>query len=180
MDGIGGKAGWSWIFILEGLTTVVAGFVSYWIIQDFPNDAKFLTEEERAFVLNRLKNDNQFTIAGETLKWRYVWLSVTDWKTWVGMGAFMGIGGALYAFSLFLPTILSTLGYSPTPANLLSVPVYTVASIFTIAVGYWADRIQSRGWFNIISLTIGAIGYIILIASRNAKLSYFATYLSAL
>ena len=46
MDGVGGKPAWAWIFILEGLLTVVAGAMSFWIIQDFPDTAKFLTEEE--------------------------------------------------------------------------------------------------------------------------------------
>jgi hypothetical protein len=43
MDGIGGKAGWSWIFIIEGLITIVAGFMSFWIIQDFPDNAKYVS-----------------------------------------------------------------------------------------------------------------------------------------
>ena len=49
MDGVGGKPGWAWIFILEGLITVVLAVVSFWVIQDFPEKAKFLTETERAF-----------------------------------------------------------------------------------------------------------------------------------
>ena len=84
MDGIGGKPGWAWIFILEGLITVIAGFVSFWIIQDFPDTAKFLTEEERTFVIRRLQEDDQFSAAGEKLRWRFIWASVLDWKTWVG------------------------------------------------------------------------------------------------
>ena len=84
MDGIGGKPGWAWIFILEGLITVVAGVASFWIIQDFPDTAKFLTEEERTFVIRRLQQDDQFSAAGESLKLKYIWQSLKDWKTWVG------------------------------------------------------------------------------------------------
>ena len=40
-------SGWAWIFILEGLATILAACFSYWLIQDFPDTAKFLTEEER-------------------------------------------------------------------------------------------------------------------------------------
>ena len=84
MDGIGGKPGWAWIFILEGLITVLAGAASFWIIQDFPDTAKFLTEAERTVVIRRLQRDDQFSAAGETLRWKYIWQSVLDWKTWVG------------------------------------------------------------------------------------------------
>ncbi len=47
MNRVGGKAGWVWIFILEGLVTVICAIVSFWVIDDFPDTAKFLTEEER-------------------------------------------------------------------------------------------------------------------------------------
>ena len=47
MDGISGKPAWAWIFIIEGLLTVLVGITSFWVIQDFPDTAKFLTEDER-------------------------------------------------------------------------------------------------------------------------------------
>jgi hypothetical protein len=51
MDGIAGISAWAWIFILEGLVTIIAAAASFWIIQDFPEDAKFLSEEESGFNL---------------------------------------------------------------------------------------------------------------------------------
>ncbi|KAE9397794.1 MFS general substrate transporter [Gymnopus androsaceus JB14] len=179
MDGIGGKPAWAWIFILEGLATVVAGAVSFFIIQDFPDTAKFLTETERTFVIRRLQEDDQFSAAGENLKMKYIYKSILDWKTWVGMMVYVGADMPLYAFSLFLPSIISQLGFKATPANLLTVPVYVFACIATCIVGFLADRYGHRGAFNLMSLCVGAAGYIILIASRNAALSYFAVYLAA-
>ncbi|KAH9913952.1 MFS general substrate transporter [Epithele typhae] len=180
MDGVGGKPAWAWIFILEGLITVVAGAASFWIIQDFPDTAKFLTEQERTFVIRRLQADSQHSAAGEELRWRYIWKSLVDWKTWVGMFLYMGADGPLYAFSLFLPSIIKELGYTATPANLLSVPVYAVACIATCAVGYITDRYGNRGYWTMGSMCVGLAGYIILIASRNAALSYVAVYLAAI
>lgn len=179
MDGVGGKPGWAWIFILEGLITVIAGFASFWIIQDFPDTAKFLTEEERTVVIRRLQKDDQYSAAGETLKLKYIWQSLLDWKTWVGMLLYMGTDGPLYAFSLFLPSIINQLGYTATPANLLTVPVYTLACIVTCIVGFVADRYGQRGLINIVCSLVGLAGYIILIASRNAALSYVGVYLAA-
>ena len=46
MDGIGGRPGWAWIFILEGLFTVLVACASPWVLQDFPESAKFLSEVE--------------------------------------------------------------------------------------------------------------------------------------
>lgn len=179
MEGIGGKHAWAWIFILEGLVTVVAGAASFWIIQDFPDTAKFLTEEERTLVIRRLQADDQFSAAGENLKMKYIWKSLLDWKTWIGMVIYVGADMPLYAFSLFLPSIINQLGFKATPANLLTVPVYFAAGLMTCFVGFMADRYGHRGFFNVGCLCIGAAGYIILVASRNAALSYFAVYMAA-
>ncbi|TFL02117.1 MFS general substrate transporter [Pterulicium gracile] len=178
MDGVGGKPAWAWIFILEGLATVVAGAVSFWIIQDFPDEAKFLTEEERTVVIRRLQGDDQFSAAGEKLKWKYIWSSLVDWKTWIGMLMYAGSVMPLYAFSLFLPTIINQIGYSSTRANLLTVPVYAFACIITCVVGFIADRKGRRGRFNLGLFCLGLAGYIILAVSRKPALSYFATFLA--
>lgn len=107
MDGIGGKPGWAWIFILEGLLTVLAGLASFWIIQDFPDNAKFLTEAERTAVIRRLQSDDQFSAAGEALRPRDLVRAAADWRTWLCMLMYAGVDGPLYAFSLFLPSIIN-------------------------------------------------------------------------
>ena len=84
MNGVGGKPGWAWIFILEGLATIVAGTASFFIIQDFPDTARFLSEAERAVVIQRLQNDDQFSAGGEKFKFRNIVNSLKDWKTWLG------------------------------------------------------------------------------------------------
>lgn len=53
MDGIGGLANWRWVFILEGLATILIGIAAFFFVCDFPDDAHWLTEEERAFVISR-------------------------------------------------------------------------------------------------------------------------------
>ena len=110
--------------VLEGLATVLAGAASFWIIQDFPDNAKFLTDVERTFVIRRLQGDDQFSAAGENLKMKYIWKSLLDGKTWIASMSsarrpstpfqfstllvimYTGADGPLYAFSLFLPSII--------------------------------------------------------------------------
>jgi MFS family permease len=103
MQGVGGKAGWAWIFILEGLFTVLCAIASYLIIADFPEHAKFLSETESTcvclefpykfnstsiclagvFVVRRLQDDMQFSAGGEKFQAKYIWQSLRDWKTWI-------------------------------------------------------------------------------------------------
>lgn len=57
MSGVAGYGGWRWIFILEGIATVVIAVASYWIIPDWPETAKFLKEDERQLLIRRLAAD---------------------------------------------------------------------------------------------------------------------------
>ena len=83
IDGDDGKPGWAWIFIIEGLATVLAGFLSFWIIQDFPDNAKFLSDVERTVVIRRLQSDDQHSAAGEKLRIKYIRQSLSDWRTYL-------------------------------------------------------------------------------------------------
>lgn len=180
MDGIGGKHGWAWIFILEGLATVLISAVSYWMVHDFPDEAKFLSPVDRARVIRRLKADKQSSAEHEEFKMSYFWAAVKDWKTWAFAIIYMGADGTLYAFSLFLPTIIQQLGYKSTRANLLSVPPYAAAAILTITVGWFADRTRMRGLSNMFVSVLGVIGFSMLIGSEKAGVKYAGTFLGAL
>ncbi|KAH7391855.1 major facilitator superfamily domain-containing protein [Pyrenochaeta sp. MPI-SDFR-AT-0127] len=180
MRGVGGKPGWAWIFILEGLATIVVGIASYWMVHDFPAEATFLTPDDRARVLRRLRDDQQSSAAHEDFKATYFWQSVKDWKTLLFAIIYMGADGSLYAFSLFLPTILQQLGYTSTTANLLSVPPYAVAAVITILVGWIADRTQQRGLCNIFICIFGIVGFSMLIGSSKPNVQYAGTFLGAI
>ncbi|TFY82826.1 hypothetical protein EWM64_g1190 [Hericium alpestre] len=192
MDGIGGKPGWAWIFILEGLFTVLIAVASFWIVQDFPDTAKFLTEPERVFVVRRLQDDMQFSAGGEKFKMKYVWDALTDWKTYIAMGIYMGFDGPLFAFSLFTPTILNQLGYGTTASNLLAwvssnvEGSYKRSAVFGMAIGFGnlngavssnIYRSQDKPWYSLghgIILAYIAIGwlcsllYIFVLRHENA------------
>lgn len=57
MDGIRGYSGWRWIFIIEGLVTVVVAVIAKFLIVDWPEKSRFLNDEERALLLSRLSED---------------------------------------------------------------------------------------------------------------------------
>lgn len=91
----------------------------------------------------------------------------------------MGTLCPLYAFSLFLPTIIAGMGYKGTHAQLLSVPPYAVAAVLTIFVGWLADRTRRRAFCNMATVTIGIIGFCMLLASANPHIQYAGTFLGA-
>ena len=179
MDGVGGYSGWRWIFILEGIFTILIGASSYFMVRDFPDTAKFLTPEERIRVYYRLKQDQQASAEHEVFKWSYVKAAVTDWKTYTTAMMFMGNGCSLYAVSLSLPTIVQQLGYSSTTAQLMTVPPYAVAAICTVLCSWVADRTRQRGLITTATSGIGIIGFILLMSPVSGGVKYFALYLAA-
>ena len=85
MDGVGGLAGWRWIFILEGILTVLVAIAAYFTLFDFPETASFLTEEERAFVVYRLKYQGQKeggvrVAQDDSFQWKFVKSAFLDWQ----------------------------------------------------------------------------------------------------
>jgi MFS family permease len=110
LEGVGGLPGWAWIFILEGLLTFFVAIVAFFYMNDYPQTAKFLTEVEKKEISRRLEEDRS-SLADE-YGTKYFMHAIKDWKIWVHMFITFGIYTPLYSFSLFLPTIVKTLGYT--------------------------------------------------------------------
>lgn len=101
MDGVGGLEGWRWIFILEGIVTVVVAFGAFFLLHDFPETAGFLTQEEKDFVVHRLRYQGQAEPSGddstaqvaqaEEFQWAYVWQAFCDWQIWVNVFVYWGV-----------------------------------------------------------------------------------------
>ncbi|KAI3337566.1 MFS general substrate transporter [Xylariaceae sp. AK1471] len=189
LDGLGGYEGWRWIFILEGLVTVVVALASFFLLHDFPETAKFLTEEERAFVIFRLKyqghledakEGEQIHVAqAEEFEWKYVRDAFTDWQIWVNIFVYWGIVCPLYGISLFLPTIVKALGYTSSTAQLLTVPIYIVAAILAVLVAYLSDRVGKRSPFIITGMLFILVGYILCISTGKPGVVYAGVFLAA-
>ncbi|KAM0258565.1 hypothetical protein ACHAQJ_003736 [Trichoderma viride] len=184
LNGKRGIAGWAWIFIIEGALTILIGFISFFMVHDFPDEAKFLSKDDRMRVLYRLKQDKQSSAEHESFRMEYFWAAVTDWKTYAGMLVYMGPLMPLYSFSLFLPSIIQNMSFTTKSAviknQLLSVPPYAVAAVTTVAAGLWSDRVQKRAIFNIFISLIGIAGFIMLMASTNPGVQYAGTFLGAI
>jgi hypothetical protein len=123
MKGVGGLNGWRWIFILvsfqsssntyyladnfyqEGLLTVVVAAMAYYFIANYPNNAKFITDNERTFIHRRLKDDSDAT-RHEGFTWANVGSAIKDPKCWLYGFAFHTLSLPLYTLSLFLVSAL--------------------------------------------------------------------------
>ncbi|KAK1834463.1 major facilitator superfamily transporter [Podospora conica] len=186
MDGVGGLEGWRWIFVLEGMATVAVAVGAFWGVHDFPETAGFLSEEEREFVVFRLRYQGQLEGDGERglvaeaegFKWEYVRQAFLDWQIWVSVFVYWGIVCPLYGISLFLPSIIRNLGYTSSSTQLLTIPVYITASILAVAAAWFSDRVGKRSPFIIGFLVVMVAGFTMCISSSNPKVVYAGVFLS--
>ncbi|KAL5046519.1 hypothetical protein BDW71DRAFT_214576 [Aspergillus fruticulosus] len=177
MDGVGNYAGWRWIFILEGILTVLVGAVAPFAMYDFPETATFLTDEERKYVIHALRTQTsgQDTLraGGEVVeeqarfRTKYVLDALTDWQIYVGLFMYWGITCPLYGISFFLPSIIRDLGYTSSTAQLLTVPIYITAAAVAVAGAWLSDRYKKRSPFILFFMSLIAIGFIIVLASSD-------------
>ncbi|KAF2463074.1 MFS general substrate transporter [Lindgomyces ingoldianus] len=159
MNGVAGYKNWRWIFILEGIATIVIGVCSFFFITDFPDQAKWLTEEEREFVRHRTGHDKtpHRPIDMKDIGWFF-----TDLKRILGAFMYWGIVVPIYAYSYFAPTIIKTLGYSVVQTQLRSVIPFAAALVGCIIVAYLSDKIGMRFPFVAFGLALAIVGLGIL------------------
>jgi cyanate permease len=155
-------SGWRWIFIIEGLLTIVVAISFKFIVVDWPEKASFLTPSERALLIKRLSID-----AGEArmdvLNRRSAKRVFSDWKIYCGIFMYMGVVNTGYATSFFIPTIIEELGFTATMSQLRSIPIFIVAAIAALVVAWCTDRAHHRYGFTIAGVVVGLVGYVILL-----------------
>lgn len=181
MDGVANLEGWRWIFILEGLLTILFGVASFWMVYDFPEKAQFLSDDDRARVMHRLSLEQQSSAEPEEWSMKHVHAALRDWKMWLGMFIYAGCLMPVYALSLFLPSIIRELGLSKDVVRnqLLTVPPYAVGASLTVLVGFLADKTRQRGIWNIIVSCFGIAGFAMLLGSNDPSVQYAGTFLGA-
>ncbi|KAL8693391.1 MAG: hypothetical protein Q9218_001783 [Villophora microphyllina] len=178
MAGIGGYGGWRWIFIIEGLATVVFAVAGKFILADWPETAEFLTLEERTFVIRRTQEEMAGAVMDrlDSKSWRRV---VCDWKIWIGVIMYLGDTNAGYSGSFFNATILRQVGWTSVNAQLLSVPIYALAALVAVIVGFLSDRLRHRYAFCMLGVCIATVGWSLLLAQDHISVvaQYIALYL---
>ena len=163
----------------EGLVTVGCAVVVFFLIADFPEEAKWLSDEERAFVKARLAEDVGDSQLEVRPTWREVLGVLKDFKI-VILGGLTSFGLTVpgYGYAYFAPTILRSLGYSPVKTQLYSVSPSAAAFALSIIVAIASDHYKRRYIFVIPLLTISVVGMIVLLNVHDSvSVRYGALFL---
>lgn len=179
--GVAGQNGWRWILIIEGIPTVLLGFVAWFGLADDPYTAGYLSEEERAVVLARLNSQPDHTASAKEFHKKDALSTFKDWKVWAFSFAQFGVDVMLYGYAVFLPTIIKGIDpkYSRELVQVMTIPCYAMGAISYIVIGRVSDHQQRRGvWV----LALGAVsisGYGMLISNGGPAVHYAGCFLVA-
>ncbi|KAL8898537.1 MAG: hypothetical protein Q9192_002030, partial [Flavoplaca navasiana] len=181
MDGVQGYLGWRWIFILEGLLTCVVAFIFFFVIPDFPENAKWLTEEERQYVQVRLRKEQGRSAAERPIGFKDVVNVFKDYKIFVGGFMYFGLIVPAYSYAFFAPGIIQTYGYSRIQTQLYSVPPWAASFTFAMVIAYFSDKIKHRFAFTIMPICLAIAGFgILIVVHDNHHLQYGALFMVAM
>jgi sugar phosphate permease len=167
--------------ILEGLLTVLVSFAFFFMLPNFPEEVKWLTEEERTYVKARLQLDQGKSAAERKITTRDVGRIFKDSKIIVGGFMYFGLIVPAYGYAYFSPSIIQSYGYSPIQTQLHSVPPWAAAFGFSMLVAWFSDKLKHRFLFTIIPICVCITGFAILITVHDRKsLQYAALFLVAM
>ncbi|KAK5121976.1 hypothetical protein LTR85_004548 [Meristemomyces frigidus] len=165
-DGAGGLKGWQWIFVCEGLITCCVALVSVFLIVNWPEKTKLLTPEEKAVLLERLRQDGGEVVHDRIRK--HVVEALLDWKVWLGVLTYIGAEENASAVVAFQPTVLKGLGWTSTSAQVHSIPIYCVAFVASLSCAFLSEHLRQRYFFALFGATLTLVGLAIEIAQPHS------------
>ncbi|EMC93571.1 hypothetical protein BAUCODRAFT_125421 [Baudoinia panamericana UAMH 10762] len=182
LDGRSGLAGWRWMFLVQGLITIVLGCLTYFWIVDFPEHAHetryFLTTEEQELAVARIQEDRK-DVQADPFAWRKVLVHATDPKVYGFACMFFLLNLVSTALSYFLPMILqSGMGFGENASILLSAPPYYYAVIPVILSSVIGDRLKMRGPIIVFNSLCLIAGFCMLGFVRQVTVRYIGAFLA--
>ncbi|OJJ32918.1 hypothetical protein ASPWEDRAFT_53001 [Aspergillus wentii DTO 134E9] len=140
VSGSHGLSGWQWLFLTEGIITIAFGFSLIFIFPDFPPQAKWLTDKEKAFIQARLPR-NAPRAHEVNFNFKEIVNSLRDSRLWLFtlIWAFFTVG--THGLRFYQPTVIANLGFTGiATTQLLNIPT-SILTVLCIAVfGLCADN----------------------------------------
>jgi ACS family tartrate transporter-like MFS transporter len=159
LDGLFGLRGWQVMYILEAIPTIIIGVVTLFVLTDRPEQAKFLTTEEKTWLAGKLAAERR---AKEAVKTFGMWQAMFNPKVLLLSLNYFGIVVASLGMLIFIPQIIKSIGVtSNMTVGWLTMVPYICGGIALVVWGRVSDRMQERRWNLLATCLVAAIGLFI-------------------
>lgn len=143
-NGLHGLRGWQWMFILEGIPAVVLGIMAYWMIEDGPRTAAWLTARERDILLARLREEDERNTDGARDSIRGV---LKDARVYCLAAIYFSLVCGTMAISFWLPAVIKGAGAKTIfEVGYLSAIPYGIGTVGILLISRHSDARQERRW----------------------------------
>jgi MFS transporter, ACS family, tartrate transporter len=177
LDGWLGLRGWQWLFLLEGIPSVLVGVTVLWLLPDRPRDARWLQPAERAWLEERLEAERSDPASSHGASLRRALAAPLVW--WLGLSYFLLVV-ALYGFALWLPQLVKASGdFSNFEVGVITAVPYAVAAVGMVLVGRSSDRTGERHLHLALPALAGALGFLAVTRAGTTGLLIAALSLAA-
>ena len=159
MDGMAGHYGWQWLFVIEGIPSVLAGIVAFFYMTDRPEQAKWLTTAEKQVLSNVLEKDRR-ELGERGHDWRDLFRNP---KVWLLIGIFFCLLCANSALTFWIPTIIRDAGFGSTMViGWIAAFAYVFGAAGMILNGARSDRNKEVRWHFAIPAAVGAVAMAVM------------------
>jgi MFS transporter, ACS family, tartrate transporter len=159
LDGLFGLRGWQIMFIAEAIPTVVIGVLTFFVLTDRPQQAKFLTEAERNWLVSTIAAERRAT---EAVRRYSLWEALYNPKVLLLALNYLGIVTASLGMLFFIPQIIKSLGnYSNMTVGWLTMIPYICGAIAMVIWGRVSDLMNERRWNLFIGCVFSTVGLVI-------------------
>jgi MFS transporter, ACS family, tartrate transporter len=159
LNGRLGLAGWQWLFLVEGLPSVMLGVAVLWFLTDRPSQATWLTAEERVWLDTHLIAERAQRQAHHGISLRRVFTHRTVWE----LGIIYALASAgTYGLSLWLPQIIKSMSESSGDfaVGVMSAGPNLVAAIAMVLIGRHSDRTGERCMHVAACCAVAGLGFV--------------------
>jgi ACS family tartrate transporter-like MFS transporter len=158
LDGMFGLKGWQIMYLAEAIPTVIVGVVTFFVLTDRPEQATFLTADERAWLADLLASERS---AKEAVRRFTLWESLYNAKVLLLAVNYLGIVTASLGMLLFIPQIIKSLGsYSNMTVGWLTMIPYICGGIGMVVWGRVSDRMNERRWNLLAACVLSTAGLV--------------------
>ena len=171
MNGVGGLQGWQWLFILEALPSLVLGLVVLRYMVDSPNQAKWLSPEEKQW-MEGVQEAERRALPPSTK--HGLWQGMRSANAWLLGFIYCGIVASNYGVSFFLPQIVKSFGVSVTAVGLLTALPSVVGAVGLLWWGARSDKRRERRWHLLIPGIIAVLALLVAAAFPEPPIRFAA------